>query len=174
MTLKLRHVGVFFFALFLGAVAMYIDIAPWLRMLVAGLLLVPIIYAADGLRIAAMLNVLPDRRVRHRRFGALRSKVMQLLDVVRRLNWLNFDLERGVRDNNVVKAEIASAEERLREILNEIRSAAGRSSTGEEFDEEWEEGSGLADEVAVEVGDEVADEVDEEWEGEGALEPDRG
>jgi len=141
---------------------MYIDIAPWLRMLVAGLLLVPIIYAADGLGIAAMLNVMPDRRVRHRRFGVLRSEVMQLLDVVRRLNWLNFDLERGVRDNDVVKAEIAFAEQRLREILNEIRSAAGRSSTGEEFDEEWEEGSGLADEV------------DEEREGEGALEPDRG
>jgi len=154
--------AVFFFALFLGAVAMYIDIAPWLRMLVAGLLLVPIIYAADGLGIAAMLNVMPDRRVRHRRFGVLRSEVMQLLDVVRRLNWLNFDLERGVRDNDVVKAEIAFAEQRLREILNEIRSAAGRSSTGEEFDEEWEEGSGLADEV------------DEEREGEGALEPDRG
>ena len=162
MTLKLRHVAVFFFALFLGVVAMYIDIAPWLRMLVAGLLLVPIIYAADGLGIAAMLNVMPDRRVRHRRFGVLRSEVMQLLDVVRRLNWLNFDLERGVRDNDVVKAEIAFAEQRLREILNEIRSAAGRSSTAEEFDEEWEEGSGLADEV------------DEEREGEGALEPDRG
>ena len=139
---------------------MYIDIAPWLRMLVAGLLLVPIIYAADGLGIAAMLNVMPDRRVRHRRFGVLRSEVMQLLDVVRRLNWLNFDLERGVRDNDVVKAEIAFAEQRLREILNEIRSAAGRSSTAEEFEREWEEGSGLADEV------------DEEWEG--ALEPDRG
>ena len=95
-----------------------------------------------------MLNVLPDRRVRHRRFGVLRSEVMQLLDVVRRLNWLNFDLERGIRERDVVKAEIAFAERRLREILSEIRSAAGRSSTGEEFDEEWE--------------------------GEGALESDRG
>ena len=162
MTLKLRHVVVFFFALFLGATAMYIDIAPWLRVLVAGLLLIPIIYAADGLGIAAMLNVMPDRRVRHRRFGVLRSEVIQLLDVVRRLNWLNFDLERGIRDNDVVKAEIAFAERRLNEILGEIRRAAGRSSTREEFDEEWEEGSGREGEV------------DGEWEGEGALEPDRG
>ena len=162
MTLKLRHVAVFFFALFLGAIAMYIDIAPWLRMLVAALLLVPIIYAADGLGIAPMLNVLPDRRVRHRRFGVLRSEVMQLLDVIRRLNWLNFDLERGIRKRDVVKAEIAFAERRLREILSEIRSAAGRSSTGEEFDEEWEEEAGLEDESG------------EEWEGEGALESDRG
>ncbi len=119
MTLKLRHVAVFFFALFLGAVAMYIDIAPWLRVLVAAFLLVPIIYAADGLGIAQMLNVPPDRRVRQRRFGVLRSEVKQLLDVVRRLNWLNFDLERGVRKDDVVKAEIASAEQRLREILSE-------------------------------------------------------
>ena len=107
MTLKLRHVAVFFFALFLGAVAMYIDIAPWLRVLVAAFLLVPIIYAADGLGIAQMLNVLPEPRVRQRRFGVLRSEVRQLLDVVRRLNWLNFDLERGVRTEEVVKAEIA-------------------------------------------------------------------
>ena len=162
MTLKLRHVAVFFFALFLGAVAMYVDIAPWLRVLVAAFLLVPIIYAADGLGIAQMLNVLPERRVRQRRFGVLRSEVRQLLDVVRRLNWLNFDLERGVRKEEVVKAEIAFAERRLREILGEIRSAAGRSSTGEEFDEEWEADAGLEDEIG------------DEWEGEGALESDRG
>ena len=162
MTLKLRHVAVFFFALFLGAVAMYIDIAPWLRVLVAASLLVPIIYAADGLGIAQMLNVLPEPRVRQRRFGVLRSEVRQLLDVVRRLNWLNFDLERGVRKEEVVKAEIALAERRLREILSEIRSAAGRSSTGEEFDEAWEADGGLEDETG------------DEWEGEGALESDRG
>jgi len=42
----------------------------------------------------------------------------------------------------------AFAERRLEEILTEIRGAAGRSSTGEEFDEERE--------------------------GKGALEPDRG
>ncbi len=161
MTLKLRHLAVFFFALFLGAVAMYIDIAPSLRVLVAALLLVPIIYAADGLGIAPMLNVLPDRRVRHRRFSALRSEVMQLLDVVRRLNWLNFDLERGVRKEDVVKAEIAFAEGRLREILSAIRNVAGRSATGEEFDEEWEGYDGLEDEVG------------EGLEGEGALESDR-
>jgi hypothetical protein len=165
MTLKLRHVAVFFFALFLGAVAMYIDIAPWLRVLVAAFLLVPIIYAADGLGIAQMLNVPPDRRVRQRRFGVLRSEVKQLLDVVRRLNWLNFDLERGVRKDDVVKAEIASAERRLREILNEIRSAAGRSSTGEEFDEDWEGDGGLEDGGG--------EEWEEQGEGEGALESDR-
>ena len=162
MTLKLRHVVVFFFALFLGAAAMYIDIAPWLRVLVAAFLLAPIIYAADGLGIASLLNVLPDRNVRHRRFGVLRSEVMQLLDVVRRLNWLNVDLDRGVRSEEAVKAEIASAERRLDEILTEIRGAAGRSSTGEEFDEEWEGDGGLRDQV------------DEGWEGEEALEPDRG
>ena len=148
MTYKLRHVAVLLLSLFLGAAAMFIEIAPWLRVLAAALLLLPIIYAADGLGIAQMLNVLPDRRIHHRRFGVLRSQVMQLLDVVRRLNWLTVDLERGVRSEDAVKAEIAFAERRLEEILTEIRGAAGRSSTGEEFDEKWE--------------------------GEEALEPDRG
>ena len=60
MTYKLRHVIVLLIALVLGAVAMYVEIAPWLRVLVAGFLLFPIVYAADGLGIAPLLNVLPD------------------------------------------------------------------------------------------------------------------
>ena len=92
-----------------------------------------------------MLNVLPDPSVRHRLFGDLRSEVIQLLDLVRRLNWLNFDLERGGRPEDDVKAEIASAERRLDEILIEIRSAAGRSSTGIEVSEEREDlGAGVS------------------------------
>ena len=158
MTLKLRHLTVLFLALFLGAAAMYMDIIPWVRVLVAGLLLFPIIYAADGLGIAAMLNVLPDRRVRHRRFGVLRSEVMQLLDVVRRLNWLTVDLERRVRNEDDVKAEIAVAERRLDEILTEIRGAAGQPSPGQEAYDEWDgSGDGSPD-----------DQVDEEVEGEEA------
>lgn len=139
MTLKLRHMAVLFFALLLGSVAMYIEIAPWLRLLVAGFLLFPIIYAADGLGIAQLMNVLPQRRVRHRQFGVLRSEVMQLLDVVRRLNWLTVDLERGVRNKDAVTAEIAFAERRLGEILDEIRDAVGRSTNGEEVDDERDE-----------------------------------
>jgi len=131
--------AVLFFALLLGSVAMYIEIAPWLRLLVAGFLLFPIIYAADGLGIAQLMNVLPQRRVRHRQFGVLRSEVMQLLDVVRRLNWLTVDLERGVRNKDAVTAEIAFAERRLGEILDEIRDAVGRSTNGEEVDDERDE-----------------------------------
>ena len=115
MTLKLRHVTVFITSLVLGAVAMYIEIDPWLRVVVSGFLLVPIIYAADGLGIAPLLNVLPDRREHNRRFGVLRSEVAQLLDLVRRLNWLTVDLDRGVRPEEDVKAEIAIAERRLDE-----------------------------------------------------------
>ncbi len=60
-----------------------------------------------------------------------------------------------------MKAEIAFAEGRLREILSAIRNAAGRSATGEEFDEEREGYGGLEDEVG------------EGLEEEGALESDR-
>ena len=147
MTFKLRHLVVLVLSLFLGAAAMYIDIAPWIRVLIAALLLFPIIYASDGLGIAPMLNVLPDRRIRNRRFGILRSEVMQLLDVVRRLNWLTVDLERGVRNEDDVKAEIAVAEQRLDQILTEIRGAAGRSTGGEEPHEEWDGGGSPEDEV---------------------------
>jgi len=137
MSIKLRHVVVLFAALLLGAAAMYIELDPWLRMALAGFLLLPIIYAADGLGIAQLLNVLPDRRERNRRFGVLRFEVMQLLDLVRRLNWLTVDLDRKVRPEEDVRAEIVVAEKRLDEILAEIRKAAGRrSSDGEVATEE--------------------------------------
>jgi hypothetical protein len=143
MTFKLRHVGVLFLALLLGATAMYVELEPWLRLLLAGFLLIPIIYAADGLGIPRVLNGLPARTIRDRQFSVLRSEARQLLDVVRRLNWLTVDLERGVRNENDGKAEIAAAERRLDEILDEIRSAAGRSSAGAVVDEEIESlGSG--------------------------------
>jgi hypothetical protein len=143
MTFKLRHVGVLFLALLLGATAMYVELEPWLRLLLAGFLLIPIIYAADGLGIPRVLNGLPARTIRDRQFSVLRSEARQLLDVVRRLNWLTVDLERGVRNENDGKAEIAAAVRRLDEILDEIRSAAGRSSAGAVVDEEIESlGSG--------------------------------
>ena len=156
MTFKLRHLMVLFLALFLGAAAMYMDIMPWIRVLVAGLLLFPIIYAADGLGIAAMLNVLPDRKIRHRRFGVFRSEVMQLLDVIRRLNWLTVDLERRVRNEDDVKAEIAVAERRLDEILTQIRDAAGQPSPDAEPYDEWDGGGdGSPDDEADEEGEEA-------------------
>ena len=120
---------------------MYVEMNPLFRVLVAAFLLIPIIYAAEGLGISKLMSALPDPSVRHRRFGDLRSEVIQLLDLVRRLNWLNFDLERGGRNEDDVKAEIASAETRLDEIFAEIRNAAGRSSTGIEV---VEEGEGLS------------------------------
>ena len=114
---------------------MYVELEPWLRLLLAGFLLIPIIYAADGLGIPRVLNGLPARTIRDRQFSVLRSEARQLLDVVRRLNWLTVNLERGVRNENDGKAEIAAAERRLDEILDEIRSAAGRSSAGAVVDE---------------------------------------
>ena len=97
---------------------MYVELEPWLRLLLAGFLLIPIIYAADGLGIPRVLNGLPARTIRDRQFSVLRSEARQLLDVVRRLNWLTVDLERGVRNENDGKAEIAAAERRLDEILD--------------------------------------------------------
>ena len=170
MTYKLRHVIVLLFALGLGAAAMYVEMDPLFRVLVAAFLLIPIVYAADGLGIPKVLNALPDSAVRHRRFGVLRSEVIQLLDLVRRLNWLNVDLDRGVRNEDDVKEEIAVAERRLEEILADIRSAAGQASTGEGNDEDWERDGGLAQGVE----EEGVEEEGVEEEGEGALEPDRG
>ncbi len=139
MTYKLRHVVVLLLSLGMGAAAMYVDMNPWYRIVVAGFLLLPILYGAQGLGIPKLLNAQPDDTVRHRQFGVLRAQVIQLLDLVRRLNWLNVDLERGVRQEDDVKEEIAHAEQRLDEILTEIRNVAGRPSQDTEVREETED-----------------------------------
>ena len=64
MTYKLRHVVVLLFALVLGAVATYVEMNPLLRVSVAAFLLIPIIYAAEGLGISKLLSALPDPSVR--------------------------------------------------------------------------------------------------------------
>jgi hypothetical protein len=58
----------------------------------------------------------------------LRRRVDQLLEEVRRLNWLAVDADRGFRAREEAIAEMDAIEARLREIIAEIRKAAGEIS----------------------------------------------
>ena len=123
---KLKHAAVLIFALFLGAICVYLMPNPLWRVVVALLLLLPILQAADGLGLSERLNERRGKKGRDRQYNALRAKIGMLLDVVRRLHWLAVDRERGIRSREEVQADMDVAQERLEEIIDEIRSAAGQ------------------------------------------------
>ena len=132
MRSKLLYTVVLIAVFFLDAMVIYVFTDPVMRVTLALLFLLPIVWAADALGIADMISDLPRTQVRHRQCGALRSNVGQILDVVRRLNWLSVDLKRGIRPEDEVKEEMDQAYGRLQSIVDEIRDTVGRASADPE------------------------------------------
>jgi hypothetical protein len=132
MRSKLFYISVLATAFFLDAVVIFVFTDAVLRVTLGLLFLLSIIWAADALGIADMISDLPRTKVRHRQYGALRSNVRVLLDVVRRMNWLAVDLERGIRSEDEVEEELDKAYTRMKGIVEEIRGVAGRASTDPE------------------------------------------
>ena len=132
MRSKLLYIVVLVIALLLDAVVIYVFTDPLARVTVGLLFLLPILWAADALGIADVVSDLPATRIHRRQYGALRSQVRLLLDVVRRLNWLAVDLERGIRSEDDVREEMNQAYDRLKGIVVGIRDTAGRASAGPE------------------------------------------
>ncbi len=73
-----------------------------------------------------------------RRFGRLRRWTRELLREISRLNWTIVDVNRGFRDREASKEEIAAIETRLYEIIEEIKGAAGHPDPREETGHERE------------------------------------
>ncbi len=105
----------------------------------AGMLLLaviawPLYYAAR--RFPAGDAVLAEHP--RRRFGRLRRWTRELLREISRLNWTVVDVNRGFRDREASKQEIAAIETRLYEIIDEIKDAAGHADPREETGHERE------------------------------------
>ena len=97
------------------------------------MILPPIIWATDALGLTEMIREMPTYQPpRHRSYTTLRSKVTLLLDVVRRINWLAVDLDRGFRGANEVEKEMDQSVELMKGLVDEIREVAGRTSVGPE------------------------------------------
>ncbi len=62
----------------------------------------------------------------------LRSQVQQLLAEIRRLNWMAVDAERGFRSRKQATQEMDLIEERLKQLIAEVRGLAGQTSENSE------------------------------------------
>ncbi len=87
----------------------------------------------------------PSDKVHKRRFVALRGQVGQLLDEIRRLNWMAVDAERGFRSREAALQEMDRIEGRLKALIQEIRITAGQMSAEQEGAAVAEGGEAKAD-----------------------------
>ncbi len=110
------------------AAVLYFAGGPLLRLVLGLLLLAVVVWSSSRLGVIGFLSQSPTEQIHKRRFVLLRSQVQQLLHEIRRLNWMAVDVERGFRSREQALREMDAIEERLKEIIADIRSAAGRMS----------------------------------------------
>ena len=117
------------------------------RAVVGVLMILPIVWIVARTGTVEMITEIPVG-IKQRHFKGVRTRVVQLLDEIRRLNWLAVDAERGFRDKDEAMHEMDRIESRLKEIISEIRQSAGQSSgeAGPEFDDPGTETEEAADE----------------------------
>ena len=140
---RASYLAVLITAVLLDAVVLYFPVEPTPRLII-GLLLLPMILWA-GIRFEVTAVASQSRwTTRGRVFRELRSQVVLLLEHVRRLNWIAVDAERGFRNQDEAMSEMDSIEDEIREIITDVRKAAGRPTVEPETERvreratEWE------------------------------------
>ena len=125
---RTAYLAILVLAVLLDAVILYFPVDAVQRLII-GLLLLPIILGA-GVRfeITTMRSTESLWQQRGRVFRELRSQVVLLLEQVRRLNWIAVDAERGFRNPDDAMREMDEIEDEIREIITDVRRAAGRPS----------------------------------------------
>lgn len=158
--LKYLQLIALFSAFLLEAAVLYFPADPNLRLFVGLLLILPITWIVARTGVVEMIVDLPDA-VKKRRFTGLRKHVMQLLDEIRRLNWMAVDAERGFRSHDDAMREMDAIEERLQAIISEIRRTAGRRTPEADLEVEvTQDGSVEAPEASADEAENAADEAD--------------
>jgi hypothetical protein len=117
---------------------------PAARLSLGLLLLAPIVWSSARLGVVELVTQSPSDKVHKRRFVQLRSQVGQLLDEIRRLNWMAVDAERGFRSREAALEEMDRIEGRLKELIQDIRVTAGQMSAEQEKTAVAEGGEGKA------------------------------
>lgn len=102
---------------------LYFGNDPTVRLGLGLLLLAVIIWLSGRLGVVEfILRSVSGRR----RFFRLRRTVQSLIAEVRRLNWIAVDVERGYRSRDAAAQEMDASEQRLLDLVREIRTTAGK------------------------------------------------
>jgi hypothetical protein len=124
---KIVQLGVLLITFSLEGVVLYVVEDPTVRLYVGLALFLVIAWMFARSEIAEVIGDLP-RLFRRRRYPRLRARVEILLQEVCRLHWAAVDRDRGFRSDKEGLADMDAIEERLRELVSEIRLEAGVAS----------------------------------------------
>ena len=137
---KILLLGALATALLLEAAVLYFVEEPIVRLYVGLALFVLIAWMLASTQVAEVMGDLPER-IRQRRYPKMRAKVKLFLAEVSRLHWMAVDGDRQFRNREEAVAEMDAIEERMRDLVTEIRREAGRASDEPEPGPEPEEPS---------------------------------
>lgn len=95
-------------------------------------LMAVIVWAAMELGAVRVLQVRSRAYAPERRFHRLRAQVQELLEEVRRLNWVAVIGEGGFQSREAAEQEREALERRLHELVDAITEAVGQESSTQE------------------------------------------
>ena len=124
---KIVQLGVLFITFSLEGAVLYLVEDPTLRLYVGLALFLVIAWMFARPEIAEVIGDLPELFTR-RRYPRLRARVEILMQEVRRLHWAAVDRDRGFRSENEGLADMDAIEERMKDLVSEIRLEAGVAS----------------------------------------------
>ncbi len=124
---KLVLLGVFSAALLGEAAVLYFVDNATLRLYAGLALFILIGWMFAKTPVSEVISNLPEQ-LKRRRYPRMRKQVQLLLEEVRRLNWMAVDGHRGFRNRDEALTEMDAIEDRMRDIVGEIRREAGVAS----------------------------------------------
>jgi hypothetical protein len=98
---------------------------PVVRLGLGLLPLTPIMWASARLGIVDRFARALDERKRVRRYVRFRARVVQMLEEVKRMNWVVVDMERGFCSEEAAKDELEAIQTRLRKLVDGLPDVAG-------------------------------------------------
>ena len=121
-------------ALIVDGVVLFFVEPPWTRLLFGLGILLPLMWPVVWTtRHFGLLAIMPERATgltRQRRFLRLRALTVQLVEDVKRLNWLSVDARRGIRSDDAVAADLEALTQRLHDLVDQMPAAAGLGEPG--------------------------------------------
>ena len=121
------NVALLIFAVGLDAAILYFFTTPWVRLVLGLGLIVPIVIISSFLGLAEVLSQVEAIPYRRRRFLALRAHVDRLLAEIKRLNWLVYDQNQGIRQQATINEDIEACRAGVEQTLRKVLEVAGRA-----------------------------------------------
>jgi len=104
---------------------LYVLTEPGVRVGLGVLPLIPIMWASSRLGIVDRFSRALYERKRTRRYVRLRARVDQLLEEIKRMNWVVVDMERGLCTEEAARGELEASRSRLRKLVDGLPEVAG-------------------------------------------------